>query len=207
MVGDVVVVGGAVPDDKARARIAASATNTYTLTTKSKVKMNFDTSGKLTSLKDLNNNTTSVAYDSSGFISTVTDPGGRQFTFTTDTSGRITQISDPLSRTVGFAYSAAGDLTTVTDVKGGTTTYGYSNHRLTSITDQLSHVPLTLTYDGANRVVEETNALNGVTCIYYGSAPAYTKRKSKPRPLDTSASHNPRYATRTASLAQARLTR
>jgi RHS repeat-associated protein len=147
--------------------------NTYTLTTKSGPKMNFDTAGKLANLKDRNNNTTTIAYNGSGFISTVTDPGSRQFTFTTDGSGRITQVADPLSRTVGYAYDSNGDLATVTDVKGGTTTYTYSNHRLISITDQLSHTQ-TYTYDAANRVVEQQNPVGGVTCSYYGAPPAYT---------------------------------
>ena len=146
--------------------------NTYTLTTKTGTKMNFDTAGKLANLKDRSNNTTTVAYDASGFISTVTDPGGRQLAFTIDGVGRVTQVLDPLSRTVGYAYDSNGDLVTVTDVKGGTTTYTYSNHRLTGITDQLSHTQ-TYTYDGANRVVEQQNPLGGVTCSYYGAPPAY----------------------------------
>jgi RHS repeat-associated protein len=148
--------------------------NTYTLTTATGFKYNFDTTGKLTSIKDRNNNATTLAYNGSGYLSTVTDPGGRQLTFTTDGSGRITLITDPLNRTVGFGYDANGDLLTVTDVKGGTTTYAYSNHRLTTLTDSLGHLQTTTTYDNADRAVEQLDAVNGTTCFYYGHGPAYT---------------------------------
>jgi RHS repeat-associated protein len=148
--------------------------NTYTLTTTAQLKYNYSTTGKLTSIKDRNNNTTTLAYDGSGNISSVTDPGGRQLTFTVDGSGRITLITAPMSRTIGFGYDANGDLATVTDVKGGTTTYTYSNHRLATLTDSLNHLQTTTTYDNADRVVEQRDAVNGTTCFYYGHGPTYT---------------------------------
>ena len=148
--------------------------NTYTLTTTSNVEFDFDVNGKLTGITDRNGNTTTVAYDGNGDIDTVTDPGGRQLTFTVDGNGRITQVSDPLSRTVGFAYDSSGDLVTVTDVTLGTTDFTYSNHRLETITDSLSQLQVTNIYDEASRVVEQLDALNGVTCFYYGHGVTYT---------------------------------
>jgi YD repeat-containing protein len=154
---------------------------TYTLTNRAQVKFNFASDGKLTSIADRNDNTTSLSYDVNDHLTTVTDPGGRTLTFSYDDPAypdNITKITDPLpmpdTRTVEFTYDASGDLTQVKDVKGGTTTYAYSNHRMTSLTDSNSHVASQNIYDDANRVVEQADALNGVTCAYYGSGPAYT---------------------------------
>lgn len=141
---------------------------TYTLTTKEQIRYNYSSAGKLTSIVDRNNNATTVSYDGSGHLASVTDSGGRSLTFTTDTSGRITQVADPLGRTIGFSYDANGDLVTVTDVKSGQSHFTYSSHRLLTITDSDGHTQTTSVYDAASRVVEQTDALGGKTCFYYG---------------------------------------
>ena len=142
---------------------------TYTLTTKEQIRYNYSSAGKLTSIVDRNNNTTTVSYNGNGYLASVTDSGERSLTFTTDTNGRITQIVDPLGRTLGFTYDGNGDLVTVTDVKGGESYFTYSGHRLLTITDSLGHTQTTSIYDAASRVVEQTDALGGKTCFYYGT--------------------------------------
>jgi RHS repeat-associated protein len=88
---------------------------------------------------------------------------------------RLKKITDPLGRTVNFTYdNTTNDLLSVQDVKGGTTQYTYTNGRLATITDSLSQLQVTNTYDDAGRLVEQHDAMNGVTCFYYGLAPAYT---------------------------------
>jgi RHS repeat-associated protein len=88
---------------------------------------------------------------------------------------RLTTVADPLSRTVNFTYdNATNNLLSVQDVKGGTTQYTYTSGRLATITDSLSQLQVTNTYDDAGRLVEQHDAMNGVTCFYYGLAPAYT---------------------------------
>jgi YD repeat-containing protein len=66
--------------------------NTYTLTTKDQIRVNFSTTGKLSTIVDRNGNTTAVSYDGSGFIDEVEDAGGRVLDFTTDGSGRVIEI-------------------------------------------------------------------------------------------------------------------
>jgi len=149
--------------------LVKNGNGTYTLTTTAQIRYNYSAAGKLTSIVDRNDNATTVDYDGNGFLASVTDPGDRSLTFTTDASGRITEIADPLDRTVEFAYDGAGDLVTVTDVKGGESSFTYSGHRMLTITDSLGHVQTTNVYDSASRVVEQTDAVDGVTCIYYGT--------------------------------------
>jgi RHS repeat-associated protein len=140
--------------------------DTWTLTTKRQVRYNFDTSGNLASIVDRNDNTTTLAY-TSGRLTSVTDPGGRSLTFSYDGSGRVTQVTDPLNRTVQYAYDSNGDLVTVTNVLGGQSTFTYSNHRLVTGTDARGNTFVTNVYDGANRVVQQTDAMDNVTTIAY----------------------------------------
>lgn len=168
------VSGTLTPPTGLNDSLVKNVDNTFTLTTTGQIRYGFDVAGKLTTIKDRNSNTTTVAYDGSGYLSSVTEPGGRQFTFTTDGNGRITQIAAPMTRTIGYGYDASGDLVTVTDAAGGVTTFTYENHRLKTITDALTHLVATNTFDSAGRAVEQKDAVNGITCFYYGAGPTYT---------------------------------
>ncbi|HLF79433.1 MAG TPA: DUF6531 domain-containing protein [Dehalococcoidia bacterium] len=75
---------------------------------------------------------------------------------------------------VEFTYDGAGDLVKVLDAKGGVTKYTYSGHRMTSLTDSNGHLTNENIHDTANRVVEQTDANGGKSCLYYGAGPAYT---------------------------------
>jgi RHS repeat-associated protein len=166
--------GGAYhPRDGVYDTLVKNQDNTYALTTKDQISYNFTSAGKLASVADRNGNTTTLSYDGNGFLDYVTDASGRSLDFDVDANGRITQITDPLDRTVSFQYDGNGDLVEVTDAKGGTTAYTYSNHHMTSLTDANNHVATQNVY-WANRVVEQTDAVGGKTCLYYGSGPAYT---------------------------------
>jgi len=151
---------------------------TYALTTQQQVHFDFDSSGNLTSIEDRNGNTTNLSY-AGGLLTFVTDPGGRSLTLTYDASNRIIKVEDSLpspdTRTVEFTYGASDDLVQVQSVGGGTTSYAYDgSHQMTSLTDANSHIAVENIYDSAGRVVEQEDAVNAVTCIYYGTAPAYT---------------------------------
>ncbi len=98
-----------------------NADTTFTLTRKDQTKYAFNTSGKLTTITDKNNNSLTMTYDGSGNLSRITDSVGRDITLTYDVSNRITQITDPIGRTIQYAYDGDGNLISFTDANGGVT--------------------------------------------------------------------------------------
>jgi len=159
--------------------LVENANQTFVLTTKNQIRYEFRTDGKLDRVKDRNDNTTTLAYDGTGRLTTVTDASNlRSLAFTYDPTyatsiKRVTEA--PFGRYVEFTYDAAtADLKEVKDVEAGVTTYEYSNHRMISLTDANVHQAMSSTYDPVGRVVEQRDALNALTCIYYGSPPSYT---------------------------------
>jgi len=142
----------------------------FRLTRKDQTRYDFDANGRLLGVADRNSNTVALTYDASG-LDRATDGSGRYLEFT-NTLGRITRIDDPQGgRYVEFTYDAAGDLTQARDVRGGVTTFTYAGHRLLTIRDALNNVVTANTYDAAERIAEQVDALNQRTCIYYGTPP------------------------------------
>ncbi len=135
----------------------------YFLTTPEQIEFTFDSTGKLETIADRNDNTTTLSYFSSGpdmgRLETVTDPGARVLTFTYQ-SGRIATVTDSLDpadggpRTVTLGYNVDDDLETVQDVKGGTTTYSYTNHLLETIVDSNGNLAVQNCYSATTDRVE-----------------------------------------------------
>lgn len=119
---------------------------------KSGVRWDFDSTGRLSTMKDRSSNTTTVRRDGSGNVSAVDGSRGGPDP-TAGTSTRRVKVNDGISpstgalrnyrqtpntglpdRTVTFGYTGT-DLTAVTDAGGKTTAFGYdASHRLTSVT-------------------------------------------------------------------------
>jgi RHS repeat-associated protein len=142
----------------------------------------FDSSGNLTSLKDLNNNTTSLTY-SSGKLATITDSAARTVTVTW-TGSHITGLADQAGRTVTFGYDGSGNLNDVIDVGGGHTTFTYdASHRLLTMRSpkyygDTTTVPtpvVTNHYDAQGRVDWQTDPLGRQTTFDYTTIAGSTK--------------------------------
>ncbi|MBV9255348.1 MAG: hypothetical protein JO054_14040, partial [Actinobacteria bacterium] len=121
----------------AEATLTHNGDGTWTVVRRSSQTLRFDSTGRVTSLADLNGETLAIAYPS-GTSMTVGDAAGRTLTvvLNTATPPHITSISDSSSpaRTVQFSYSGAGDLNDVTDIAGGHTAYAYdASHRLVTM--------------------------------------------------------------------------
>jgi YD repeat-containing protein len=108
--------------------------STYTLTTASGTMYEFDTSGKLTQIKDLDLNTITFTY-TSGVLTSITDTIGRtvRFTYSSNRLQKITYNNAELE----YSYDANGCLQWMDDFLNRRTSYsyttGYNNWLLSKI--------------------------------------------------------------------------
>jgi RHS repeat-associated protein len=126
--------------------------------------MRFDSGGRLTSIIDRNGNITALTYSGAN-LTQITDPVGRSLTLGYDSNNRVSTVTDPLNRSWHYTYDpsvAFGILSTVTDPLGGVTRYGYTNLRLSSITDPRGNLAKRLAYDGGGRVISQQFADGGI---------------------------------------------
>ncbi|MGD0222420.1 MAG: SBBP repeat-containing protein [Terriglobia bacterium] len=159
-----------VPQPGVFSTLVANPDGTFLLTQKNQTRYLFSATGSLTSVVDKNGNTIHLTYNGSGNLTQITDTVGRDLTLSYDGSNRITQVADPIGRTILFSYSGANDLTHVTDAAGGVTQYAYdASHHVTSITLPNSQNLLQNTYDGAGRVITQTNGRGFTTTFAYNT--------------------------------------
>ena len=145
--------------------ITVNSDNTYTQTHKNNTTFNFNTLGKLTSIKDRNNNTTTLTYTGDN-LTTITDPSGRTTYLTYDSQNKITSITDPAGRVYRLTYT--GDhLTSVADPEWNTWQYTYNpNGMMLTKTDPKGYVT-TYTYDANNKVISSTDPEGKTKAITY----------------------------------------
>jgi len=123
--------GGYDPPVGVYATFIKNPDNSFTVTQKDQVKYNFDASGRLTSIKDRNNNTISFTYTGNN-LTGITDTVGRQVSIQYNNIGgadRIISIQGPVRPAVIYGYDSYGNLTSVADARNNTTQYVYDpNH-------------------------------------------------------------------------------
>lgn len=146
------VGGGYIAHGGVYLTLIKNGDGTYSVTQTDGTKINFNTSGKITSIVDTNSNTTTFSYDAGGKLTTIQDASGRTTTIAYGANGYVSSITDPANRIVSYEYDANGNLTKVTDATGKFTTLAYdATHNLTSLTDARS-ITSTIQYDGSDRV-------------------------------------------------------
>lgn len=131
----------------------------------------FDSGGRLMAITDLNGNQIVLTYSTTvpGQIDHITDTAGRQVAFTHDAAGRITAIVSPIrpGNTVEFQYDPAGNLSGITDPRGRLWRFTYDGTHLLAHVDAKGVTVITNAYDGAGRVVQQTDGAGGVTSYAY----------------------------------------
>jgi len=90
--------------------------------------------GKLMSRTDRFGNTLSYEYDSSGRITALVN-GDRRLEIKYNSNDFISEMIDPMGNKVSFTYSG-NKLVSVSHVDGMVSAYGYTNNKLTSITEK-----------------------------------------------------------------------
>ncbi|WP_240620220.1 DNRLRE domain-containing protein [Peribacillus acanthi] len=125
---------------------------TYTITGNDGTKTNFNSNGKISSIVDTNDNTSTYVYDTSGKLTKVRDASGRETTVNYGTNGYVSSVTDPAGRVTSYAYDASSNLTKVTDPEGKLTTFTYdADHNITGITDA-RNIKTTIDYDTSDRI-------------------------------------------------------
>ena len=163
--------GSYAPASGVFATLTRQGDGSYVLVTKERVTLAFTSAGRLTQLRDRNDNATALSYDGSGHLTSVTDAVGRAVTLSYDDAGRIAQIVDPIGRAYAYTYSAEGRLTSFTDAMGHVTSYRYdAAGYLDRITDANGHYLVRNTYDAGGRVTEQLDAQGAKTSFLYQPA-------------------------------------
>jgi RHS repeat-associated protein len=133
----------------------------YVYTLPDQSKLDFNSSGQLTSETDRDGNALTMQYTSGGRLESVTDSAGRKLTFAYNSEGLVESTEDPMGHTVKygyegdnltsvtqpgesalrwqFEYNAEHELTSETDGRGHAVTTEYSSGRVSSQTDALGH--------------------------------------------------------------------
>ena len=156
----------------------------YEAMTKDRSVYGFDSSGGLVSVTDINGNTLTVARDGLSRVSSVTDGAGRQLTFAYNAT-RLVSVTGPDAKSVTFGFDAGGRLNRVTDQAGNFVTYTYDDDdRIIEAYDANGNLDVANVYDLQNRVVQQTDALGGVTTFVYSAG-----RTTKTDPLGRSRSY------------------
>ncbi|MES2461996.1 MAG: RHS repeat-associated core domain-containing protein [Armatimonadota bacterium] len=127
--------------------------------------------GKLSSVVDQQNYTTSYSYDSNFNKTQVTDAASKVWTFTYDGAGNQLTATDPLSHTTTTTYNALNQPLTITTAGSRVTTYTYdTNGNPTSVTNPNSETT-TLAYSGTygsyGLPTSATDALSHTTTFQY----------------------------------------
>lgn len=164
----------------------------FSLTLKTGEVYAFNGNGKLASITDRNGNVTTLSYSSNNLIS-VSAPGGRALSMTYS-GNRIVSVADALGRYVSFSYSGSGDLALATNPDAGTTVFSYiGQHLVRQIVTPSGNVLLTNSYDGQNRVVEQSDALGLTTAIAYDTPGPQYSTVSLPDGSNTIVHHDAYY--------------
>jgi RHS repeat-associated protein len=148
------------------AKLTRNADTSYSYETANKVKLNFNTVGKIASYVHPSGVQVNFTYSGAN-LTQVSNSLGRSLTLT-NTAGRVTAVSDG-SRSVQYAFDASANLTTFTDATAKATTFQYDQPGRITKFFYPSNPTIAFAsnvYDTLGRVQTQTNA-NGKLYTYY----------------------------------------
>lgn len=151
--------GPYVPPRGDHSALVRNADNSWTLTELDGVVRTFDSSGRLTSIRDRYNNTLVFGY-TSGKLATVTDATGRSVSFGYNaTTGKLETVTEPLSANVHtLHYDSSGRLDSVTPPGNrGQWVYTYAANGLLETKKDPENNLSRYSYYGDNRLKDTTD--------------------------------------------------
>ena len=104
------------------------ADSTYLIEDPTGRRYSFDAAGRLTTVVDVDMNTTTYGYDALGRLQTVVDPVGAVTTLSYGDEF-VSSIIDPTGRATVFEHDESGDLVSITDPDQTTRTFAYDPER------------------------------------------------------------------------------
>ncbi|MCX6033147.1 MAG: right-handed parallel beta-helix repeat-containing protein [Chloroflexi bacterium] len=139
----------------------------------------FNASGRLARLQDLNGNAYVLTYEPNGLaqpagawglttrLARITDPSGRSWALTYSAAGYVASAADPIGRVYTLSHDAAGNLISIRDPLGSVTRYEYDGaHRLTRFIYPEGDATA-LAYDAQGRMMQHTDALGASRSASY----------------------------------------
>ena len=85
----------------------------------------YDSGGRLTSIVDGDNNTTTIEHDGSGNPTAIVGPYGQRTTLSLDANGYLASVTNPSGEVNHMGYTADGLLNSFTDPRGNSSTMQY----------------------------------------------------------------------------------
>jgi RHS repeat-associated protein len=164
------------------ATLTQNGDGTWTFVRKAAETITFDSSGRLTGMRDRNGYLTSIGYPTAS-TRVITDPAGRTLTLTF-TGNHVTAAADSSGRSLTYGYDGAGNLTDVIDVGEGHWTFTYDGaHRMLTMrypkfygdTTTSPAPEVTNHYDASGRVDWQSDPLGRTTTFDYVSVPGSTR--------------------------------
>ncbi|HEU0249463.1 MAG TPA: RHS repeat-associated core domain-containing protein [Solirubrobacteraceae bacterium] len=144
--------GKYAPGSWVEAKLVKEGTN-YIYTMPDQTKLEFNSSGQLTSETDRNGNALTMTYNASKELESVKDGAGRKLTFVYNAEKLVESIKDPMGHTAKYTY-AAGNLASVTlpGEEKARWKFEYNvSHEITLMTDGRGNSVL-FEYEASNRV-------------------------------------------------------
>ncbi len=145
---------------------------TFTYTSLTGEKLNFNSRGHISTMQDTNGNTVTFTYTDYVKLSSVADSFGRTLTISY-TNNRISSVSDGTGRSVGYTVNGVGDLVTVTDPNGKNWTYEYAvPGQMTKLYKPAnpSTTIVTNVYDTLGRVKEQKDYQNNTWQYFFAGS-------------------------------------
>ncbi|WP_303804257.1 polymorphic toxin-type HINT domain-containing protein [Ruminococcus flavefaciens] len=126
----------------------------------------YDDKDQLVKTYDYDGNVTTMTYDSKGNVTSVKGPDGELNKYVYNPHNLLASSVENSGAARSYTYNEAGQMLTETVEGLGTTTYGYTNGRITSITDPLGNKKL-ITYDEFGNLRTETDRDGNKTVYTY----------------------------------------